>query len=141
VHNDSKIGGILSIISGGFGILSMFMIILVIVMLYYMSSDFYYSNLPDEMMNIMYIIYGVMGVFMALLGVLAIIGGVYALKRKSWGLALAGAIASTITFFPCGIAAIIFIAKSQPDFKKVPPVNPDQVPASDSTPDNTPSLS
>jgi hypothetical protein len=126
MHNDSKIGGILSIVSGAFGILYMLLIIFVLIMLYYMSTNTRfsrgYSDLPPEFMNIMYVVYGAMGIFMALLGVLAIIGGIYSLKRKYWGWALAGAIASSITFFPCGIAALIFIAKGQADFKK-PSVN------------------
>jgi hypothetical protein len=108
MHNDSKVAGILSIISGVFGILSMFGIVLFMVMFYYMSRDsrFYYDfPYPSDMMNIVYIMYGVMGIGMALLGVLAIIGGVFALKRKYWGWALAGTIASTITFFPCGAHA------------------------------------
>jgi hypothetical protein len=133
MNNDPKIGGILSIVSGVFGILSFFMCILMIIMFYYMSSDnhypgFYPGGFPDgNMMYIMYIVYGLMGIFMALVGVLAIVGGSFALKTKYWGWALAGAIASVITFFPCGIAAIIFIAKSQPAFIKTQPVNPNQM--------------
>lgn len=67
-----------------------------------------------------------MGVGMALIGVLAIVGGVFALKVKHWGWALAGAIAATIVFFPCGIAAVILVTKAHPDFQK--PVQPEPQP-------------
>jgi hypothetical protein len=93
-------------------------------MIYFMArSPRFRVDLPysPDIMNVMYIIYGVMGIGLALLGVLAIIGGVFALKRKHWGWALAGAIASTITFFPCGIAAIIFVTKGHLDFQPVVP--------------------
>ncbi|MFC2018980.1 hypothetical protein ACFLU4_03380 [Chloroflexota bacterium] len=56
------------------------------------------------------------GWFVALLGVVAIIGGVYAIKRRLWGFALAGAICSLVAFF-LGIPAIILIALSKAEFK------------------------
>jgi hypothetical protein len=48
--------------------------------------------------------------------VLAIVGGAFALKKRHWPLALAGAIAGTITFFPCGIPAIIFVSLGKEEF-------------------------
>jgi hypothetical protein len=52
------------------------------------------------------------------LSVLAIVGGIYALRRKKWGLALAGSIAALVTpwFWFLGIAAIIFTTLSKDDF-------------------------
>jgi hypothetical protein len=41
---------------------------------------------------------------------------VFAIKRKYWGVALAGAIASIFTFFPCGIAAVVIISMAKPEF-------------------------
>lgn len=53
-----------------------------------------------------------------LLGILAIVGGIYALQRKKWGLALAGSIAA---FFPpkwiLGIAAIVLTVLSKEEFE------------------------
>ena len=51
-----------------------------------------------------------------ILGALDIIGGIFALKRKLWGLALAGAIATIFPFFPMGILAIIFVAMGKNEF-------------------------
>ena len=58
------------------------------------------------------------GVLLLVIGVVAIIGGVFAIRRKVWGLALAGAICA---LFPphvavLGILAIIFVALSKGEF-------------------------
>jgi hypothetical protein len=59
-----------------------------------------------------------MGIALMVLGVLAIVGGVYALKVKAWGLALAGAIGGVITGRLIGVLALIFIVLSRKDFQK-----------------------
>jgi hypothetical protein len=51
-------------------------------------------------------------------GIIAIVGGIYALQRKIWGLALAGAILAVIgPWFILGILAIIFVALAKGEFK------------------------
>jgi hypothetical protein len=51
-------------------------------------------------------------------GIIAIVGGIYALRRKIWGLALAGSICALIgPWFILGILAIIFIALGKGEFK------------------------
>jgi hypothetical protein len=56
---------------------------------------------------------------LAILAILAIVGGVYALRRKVWGLALAGSIASLFApyFLLLAIAAIVFTALSKKEFE------------------------
>jgi hypothetical protein len=55
---------------------------------------------------------------MIILGIVAIIGGIYAIQRKLWGMALAGAICAIIgPSALLGILAIIFIAIGKPEFK------------------------
>jgi hypothetical protein len=49
-------------------------------------------------------------------GLLAIIGGIAALNRSRWGLALAGSIAALFGFFPLGVAALIFTILAEPEF-------------------------
>jgi hypothetical protein len=52
------------------------------------------------------------------LGVIAIIGGIYALRRQAWGLALAGSICSIISLgFILGILATIFVSLGKTEFK------------------------
>jgi hypothetical protein len=53
-----------------------------------------------------------------ILGALAIVGGIFALRRRLWGLSLAGAICATLTpiSFILGVPAIVFIALSHDEF-------------------------
>ena len=60
---------------------------------------------------------GAIGAPMIILGVVALIGGIYATKRRIWGLALVGAICALIgPWFILGILAIIFIAMGKGEF-------------------------
>ena len=129
MQNESKIGGTLSIISGVIGILSISLYILGIFAVYYTTQNSRYSDfaLSGEILDIVYVIYGLMGIIMVLLSVLAIIGGIFALKRKNWAWALAGAVSATLTFFPCGIAAVILIAKSETVYKQSISYDPNQL--------------
>jgi hypothetical protein len=55
--------------------------------------------------------------FGLVLGVLAIVGGVSALRRKSYGLSLAGAICGLLSFFwILAILAVIFVAMGKREF-------------------------
>ena len=51
------------------------------------------------------------------LGIVAIVGGLCALKRRTWGLALAGSLCSFICAFPLGIPAIVFTAMGKGEFQ------------------------
>jgi len=121
MQNNAKVGGILSIISGAFFV---FWLVWAVFMVYVMrmvfSEEYSYTpstfELPFEFLAFMTVFYAAWGVFYALLGILGIVGGVFALKRKRWGLALAGAIAGSMTCFPCGIPAIIFTSLGKSEF-------------------------
>jgi hypothetical protein len=63
------------------------------------------------------IIFWVIAVPKILISILAIIGGVYALKKKLWGLALAGSIAALLSSFILGIASIIFTIMGKEQFQ------------------------
>jgi hypothetical protein len=49
-------------------------------------------------------------------GVIALIGGIFALRRKSWGFALAGAILALFPIVPLGVLAIIFVSMAKKEF-------------------------
>jgi lysylphosphatidylglycerol synthetase-like protein (DUF2156 family) len=49
-------------------------------------------------------------------GAVAILGGLYALDRKHYGWALAGAICALVTIWPFGVLAIILMALSRKKF-------------------------
>ena len=118
--NNSKVGGILSIVSGAFGVFGACFILLWIFMFNFMMTSIPQQppdpEFPFEFFQFFAIIYGAWGLMLVLIGALGIVGGVFALKRKNWGLALAGAIAGTVTFFPCGIPAVIFVSLGKEEF-------------------------
>ncbi len=60
-----------------------------------------------------------LGVALLVIGVLAIVGGVYALRLKVWGLALAGSIGAVITGPVIGLLALIFTVLGREDFRKL----------------------
>jgi hypothetical protein len=52
-----------------------------------------------------------------ILGVVAIVGGAYALKRRIWGLALAGSICALFGVWFLGVPAIIFVILGKAEFE------------------------
>jgi hypothetical protein len=70
----------------------------------------------DGMTGFLSVFYGVWGVLMLVAAVLSLVGGLQALKRRSWAWALAGSIGAVVGFFPVGIAAIILVAQSKDEF-------------------------
>jgi hypothetical protein len=125
VMNKSRIAGILSIVSGGLGIgTSLIYVIIIVFFSLVMRMPGFMPDVPgtDEymanmMFTMMIIIYSVIAAVMIIAGILAIVGGVFALKKKNWGVALAGSIGSIIAFMPCGIASIIFIIMGKEEFQ------------------------
>jgi hypothetical protein len=59
---------------------------------------------------------GALGAPIIVLGVIAVVGGIYALRRRIWGLALAGSICALVGPWILGIPAIIFIALAKNEF-------------------------
>jgi hypothetical protein len=93
------VGGILAIISGVSGII-MGLIVVAIGIPYFV------------------VLGGAMAAPSIVFGIIAIIGGIYALQRKIWGLAIAGSICAL--FSPAGILgipAIIFVSLGKNEFK------------------------
>jgi hypothetical protein len=119
MQNNARVGGVLSIVSGALSVFWIAGTVASVVMFRFMfNSPFYRSGgvPPDELLTIMTAIYSVMAFFLVIADVLAIVGGIFGIRRRNWGLALAGSIAGTITFFPCGIPAIIFTSLGKPEF-------------------------
>jgi len=105
--------GILTIVAGGIGV----------------GIGVYVTTFREMITNLV-MMYGVvslaeLGEFFAVfsgvaiaLGVIALVGGICALKRRCWGMALAGAICALFPVFPLGILAIIFVSKGRQEFSK-----------------------
>jgi len=61
-------------------------------------------------------IIGMIGAAAIGLGTVAIIGGIFALRRRVWGLALTGAILATSSMPVLGVLAIIFVSMGRREF-------------------------
>jgi len=120
MQNNAKVAGVLNIVCGAAGALGALLIVFAILLIRTVLNQdfpFYDTSLsPEAAADLVTVVYTAVGIFLALLSALAITGGVYALQKKYWGLALAGAIAGTFIFFPCGVVAIVFTALAKPEF-------------------------
>ncbi|MEJ2739017.1 MAG: hypothetical protein P8105_04185 [Dehalococcoidia bacterium] len=119
IQNKSTTAGVLTIISGVFGILwlgyALFINNMFSVSLSFagLGDPAFFMNQMYQMMGIMYIVWGSVA---AALGIFTVIAGVMTLRKSNWRLGLAGTIAGTLTFFPCGIPAIILIHNAYNEF-------------------------
>ena len=59
---------------------------------------------------------GAIGGGLLALGIIALIGGIVALRRRAWGFALTGAICALFPIVPLGILAIIFVSIGKKSF-------------------------
>jgi hypothetical protein len=105
----SQVGGILAIIGGVIGLLASMGILIAITVL---STIWSWGLLPINVIGILWIIL----VPMLICGVLAIIGGIFAVQRKNYGMALIGAIAALFPGWIFGLGAIVFTAISRDEF-------------------------
>jgi len=62
-------------------------------------------------------IFAAIAIPLIIIGIIAIVGGIYALRRRIWGLALAGSICALIGPWLLGILAIIFVSMGKREFK------------------------
>ena len=77
------------------------------------------ADLPDVAFLIPFPVLGIIAVPLLIVGIMAIVGGAYALKRKIWPLALAGAICA---LFPpqlgiLGVLSIVFVVLGKDEFE------------------------
>ncbi len=118
MQNNARVGGILSIVSGAIGIFWMLIYLLFAAFFFTIPFGTLEEGPPDRFFAFFIAMWIGMGSILVVIGVFAIVGGVHALKKKQWGLALAGSIAGTVTFFPTGIPAIIFTSLGKPEFDR-----------------------
>ena len=60
----------------------------------------------------------VLTVVSLVVGILALVGGVFAVQRKYWGWALAGSICALVPLFVLGVAAIVLTSLSTDEFEQ-----------------------
>ena len=112
------VAGILDIIVGVFNLLGVIGVIIVIVVIG--SNPYFWQFFPAAgfplTIGFLQTILVISAIFLVVVGILPLLGGIYAVQRKKWGLALAGSIAAIFGSTPLGIAATIFTALSKDEF-------------------------
>jgi hypothetical protein len=113
-----KTAGILDIVAGGLSLLGLFMVGIG-TMFFSVASSTTMPMIPGCPIGLseMLLIFWVIAIPKGLLSILAIIGGVYALKKRIWGLALAGSIAAIFSSFILGVASLIFTIMGKDQFE------------------------
>ncbi|MCJ7791536.1 MAG: hypothetical protein MUP49_03870 [Dehalococcoidia bacterium] len=113
-------GGILSIVGGAFEVISgVIMVVLTIgtrILLRLALLPFHPGDWFERIIPVIPFWLIIVGVPIIVLGIIAIVGGVSALRRKMFGLSLAGAICALPSHI-LGILAIIFVSLSKKEFE------------------------
>ncbi len=113
------VAGILSIINGSFCLLGVLGVTIAIIVL--SASSYWQDIINPEIypmtIGTILIILVIAVIFLLIIGVLALLGGISALQRKRWSLALAGSIAGIFCNSAIlGILSLIFLAMSKDEF-------------------------
>ena len=109
-----KAAGILDIVAGALSFIGLTFAFFGILVLGAMEG----GNMPAETpANLILTVIVILAIFAIIADALAIVGGIFALQRKKWGLALAGSIAAFLASWPLGIAAIVLTALSKKEFE------------------------
>jgi hypothetical protein len=113
-------GGILSIIGGAFEVIGgVIMVVLPIgvrILLRLALLPLHPGGWWERVIPVIPFWLIIVGVPLVVLGIIAIVGGISALRRKNFGLSLAGAICALPTKI-LGILAIIFVSLSKKEFE------------------------
>ena len=114
-----KAAGILDIVAGSLGILFSLLMGLWFAFFSYFTSfpSGSGSEFDDFPMRFMALIMIPWAFFMLIAGIVAIIGGINALKRKGWAVALAGSIGAVLSQLALGVVAIIFTVMGKNQFE------------------------
>jgi len=101
--------GILCIIGGAVGLLlCLFWTLIALILM----GDFPGAELSIDAPIVRFWILGGIAI------IIAIVGGICALRRRIWGLALAGSICALVGFGIAGILAIIFVVRGKREFER-----------------------
>ena len=110
--------GILNILSGAVGLVAVIGLIIAISV----TGGFYIPGTEQIPKFLPSLLTGI-AIPLAVLSILSLIGGIYAVQRRKWGLALAGSISAIFASIPLlgglpvGITATILTALSKSEFE------------------------
>jgi len=113
------VAGILNIIVGVFNLIGMFLIIIVIVAIGsgILALSAFINIIPIWLSGMLQGVLIIIAVLLGVFSALPLIGGIYAVQRKNWGLALAGSIAAILSSTPLGITSTVLVALAKNEFE------------------------
>lgn len=111
--------GIINIVIGVLNVFGMFILMVVLVAIGggVMALSRIAELMPLWLSGIIQGFMVIAALLMAIFSALPLIGGINALQRKNWGLALAGSIAAILSTTLPGIAATVLVALSRKEFE------------------------
>jgi hypothetical protein len=104
------VAGILNIVAGVIGVL-LGVGVAVLAEIMALVAGAYIPGLPSGP------VFALIGVPVIILGVVAIVGGIFALRRRIWGLAYAGGICALLLTLILGILSITFVSLGKSEFE------------------------
>ena len=117
--SNAKIAGVLTIIAGVSALFGSLVLGAVGVGVSAVLSSIP-GHMPQGLPLLPLLVFIPLSVLILTLAVLAIIGGVYGVRREHFWLLVVGAAASVFCFLPLGIAALVFAALAEKDFGRGP---------------------
>lgn len=114
------VAGILDIVLGVTSLLGMFVVIGLLVAFGggILSIVRIAELMPIWLSGMVHGMLIILAILLAVSSSLPLIGGIYAIQRKSWGLALAGSIVAILSAAPLGIISTVLVALSKGEFEK-----------------------
>jgi len=112
-------GGILSIIAGAPAAVGGIALVVVGESIAGLGIISLMQTVPwlSGILGVVAVILGAVAIPLIIVGAVAIVGGIYALKRRKWGLALAGSICALFCTWLLAIPAIIFVSIGKSEFE------------------------
>ncbi len=113
------VAGIINIVIGILNLFGMFIIMAILVAIGggVMALSRIAELMPLWLSGIIQGFMVIVALLMAVFSALPLIGGINALQRKNWGLALAGSIVAILSTALPGIAATVLVALSRKEFE------------------------
>lgn len=110
------VGGIIAITAGVFDLLGTMGLIIAIAVISSSSVFITEADIYPLTISGLDSILATIATYLAVAGIVSVVGGIFALQRKVWGLALAGAIAAVMPFWVFGVTSIVFVVMSKEEF-------------------------
>ncbi|MEZ5332888.1 MAG: hypothetical protein R2991_12755 [Thermoanaerobaculia bacterium] len=105
--------GVLDILAAVSALVGLFFLVFAVCMLGWAA----HHEGADVPMVPMQLLFGGIGLYLSLVFLVALAGGIAALRRGSWGWALAGSIAATLTCVPFGLPALILTVVAEDELR------------------------